>query len=221
MPLDITSTTAILAIAASASAAVAAAWRRNRRGIYVFKPLTTVLIIVTTAWCFAPAMGHYRNIILLGLTLSLAGDVFLMLPGNKFIPGLASFLAAHLAYIWAFTMGVDFAPAQLPWLAPFAFFGLVVVVYLWRGLPDAGLKCAVVAYVAVIVVMAWRAAVRAAAPTLPYPSAVTALVGACLFLVSDSVLAVDRFRRPFRAAEPVVFATYWAAQLLIALSVRG
>jgi len=143
-----------------------------------------------------------------------------MLPGNKFIPGLASFLAAHLAYIWAFTLGVGFAPAQLPWLAPFAFFGLMVVVFLWRGLPDAALKGAVVAYLLVIVVMAWRAAVRSHSPVPPYPSAVLALAGACLFLASDSILAIDRFRRPFRAAQPLVFATYWAAQLLIGLSVR-
>jgi len=96
----------------------------------------------------------------------------------------------------------------------------VVVVYLWRGLPDATLKAAVVAYLLVIVAMAWRAAVRAQSPVLA-GSGLLAAAGACLFLASDSVLAVERFRRPFRAAQPVVFATYWAAQLLIALSVRG
>jgi uncharacterized membrane protein YhhN len=212
---------AVLAVATSASLAVAAAWRRDRRRIYIFKPLTTIIIIAATLFVFAPATGQYRNIILVGLTLSLAGDVFLMLPGNRFIPGLASFLAAHLAYVWAFSLGVGFAPAQLPWLAPFALFGLVVLAYLWRGLPDAALKGAVVAYLLVIVAMAWRAAVRAQSPLVPSVSAVTALVGACLFLASDSILAVDRFRRPFRAAEPVVFASYWAAQSLIALSVRG
>jgi uncharacterized membrane protein YhhN len=197
-----------------------AAYRGDRRGLYLFKPLTTVIIIVATLWLFAPAMRRYQDVVVLGLALSLAGDVFLMLPGNKFIPGLASFLAAHLAYIWAFTLGVGFAPAQLPWLAPFAFFGLMVVVFLWRGLPDAALKGAVVAYLLVIVVMAWRAAVRSHSPVPPYPSAVLALAGACLFLASDSILAIDRFRRPFRAAQPLVFATYWAAQLLIGLSVR-
>ena len=198
-----------------------AAYRGDRRGLYLFKPLTTVIIIVATLWLFAPAMRRYQDVVVLGLALSLAGDVFLMLPGNKFILGLASFLAAHLAYIWAFTLGVGFEPAQLPWLAPFAFFGLMVVVFLWRGLPDAALKGAVVAYLLVIVVMAWRAAVRSQSPVPPYPSAVFALAGACLFLASDSILAIDRFRRPFRAAEPIVFATYWAAQLLIGLSVRG
>lgn len=212
---------AIAAIAVSATFAVLASWRRDRRGIYLFKPLTTVLIIVAALWLFAPAMRRYQEVVLLGLALSLAGDAFLMLPGNKFLWGLASFLAAHVAYIWAFTLGVGYEPAQLPWLAPFAFFGLMVVVYLWRGLPDATLKGAVVVYVLVIVAMAWRAAVRAQSPVVPYPSAVTAVAGACLFLLSDTILAIDRFRQPFRLAQPVVFATYWAAQLLIGLSVRA
>ena len=212
---------AILAVSASASLAMVAAYRADRRGIFLFKPLTTVLIIVAALWLFAPAMRRYQEVVLLGLALSLAGDVFLMLPGNKFLWGLASFLAAHVAYAWAFTLGVGYEPAQLPWLAPFAFFGLMVVVFLWRGLHGAVLRGAVVAYVAVIVVMAWRAAVRAQSPVVPYPSAVTALAGACLFLASDSILAVDRFRLPFRLAQPVVFATYWAAQLLIGLSVRS
>ena len=212
---------AILAVSASASLAMVAAYRADRRGIFLFKPLTTVLIIVAALWLFAPAMRRYQEIVLLGLALSLAGDVFLMLPGNKFLWGLASFLAAHVAYAWAFTLGVGYEPAQLPWLAPFAFFGLMVVVFLWRGLHGAVLRGAVVAYVAVIIVMVWRAAVRAQSPVVPYPSAVTALAGACLFLASDSILAVDRFRLPFRLAQPVVFATYWAAQLLIGLSVRS
>jgi len=212
---------AALAVAASATMAVVAAHRDDRRGVYVFKPLTTILVIVATLWIFGPATRRYQDLILLGLALSLAGDVFLMLPRDRFVAGLASFLAAHVAYIAAFTLGVGFAPAQLPWLAPFAFFGLMVVVYLWRGLPDAALKGAVAAYVVVIVAMAWRAAVRARSPTLPLTTAAAALGGAVLFLASDSVLAIDRFRRPFRAAQPVVLATYWAAQFLIGLSVRG
>ena len=212
---------AAAAVSVSAGFAIVASYRRDLRGVYLFKPLTTILIIVAALWLFAPAMRRYQEVVLLGLALSLAGDVFLMLPGNKFLWGLASFLCAHVAYVWAFTLGVGFAPAQLVWLAPFAFFGLMVVVFLWRGLHGAVLRGAVVAYVAVIVVMAWRAAVRAQSSVVPYPSAVTALAGACLFLASDSILAIDRFRRPFRLAQPVVFATYWAAQLLIGLSVRA
>lgn len=212
---------AVLAVAASATMACVAAYRRDRKGVYLFKPLTTILIVAATLWLFAPAARRYQDIVVLGLILSLAGDAFLMLPADRFVAGLAAFLAAHLAYVAAFTLGVGFEPAQLAWLAPFAFFGLMVAVYVWRGLGGAALKGAVAAYVAVIVVMAWRAAVRAQSPAVPFHSGVAALAGAILFLASDSVLAVDRYRRPFRLAQPVVFATYWAAQLLIGLSVRA
>jgi uncharacterized membrane protein YhhN len=212
---------AIAAIAVSASAAAVAAWRRDRPGIYLFKPLTTVLVIVAALWLFVPALRRYQDVVLLGLAFSLAGDVFLMLPGDRFILGLGSFLLAQLAYVWAFSLGVGFDAAQLVWLAPFAFFGLMAVVYLWRGLPDAALKGAVVVYMLVMVAMVWRAAVRVQSPILPYPSAVAALAGACLFLLSDTILAIDRFRHPFRAAQPAVFLTYWAAQTLIAFSVRA
>jgi len=211
---------ALIAIASSAGLACLASYRRDRGGVLLFKPLTTVIVIVATLWLFAPAARPYQDVVLLGLALSLAGDVFLMAAGNRFLWGLGSFLLAHLAYIWAFTLGVGWEPAQLKWLAPFAFFGLLVVVYLWRGLHGVALRGAVVAYVVVIVAMAWRASVRAQAPGVPFPSGAAALAGACLFLASDSVLAVDRFRGRLRLAEPVTFATYWAAQALIAFSVR-
>ncbi len=49
--------------------------------------------------------------------------------------------------------------------------------------------------------------------------ALLACAGAVLFVVSDSVLAVNRFRRPFAAAQAVVLGTHFSAQYLIALSV--
>jgi len=52
-------------------------------------------------------------------------------------------------------------------------------------------------------------------------TALAAAAGAGLFVVSDGVLAIDRFRWPFRAARAVTLATYWSAQLLIALSVSA
>ena len=62
--------------------------------VYFAKPVTTSLIGLI-AWAARSADRRYRQWILVGLALSLFGDVFLMLPGNWFVPGLASFLAAH------------------------------------------------------------------------------------------------------------------------------
>ena len=47
-----------------------------------------------------------------------------------------------------------------------------------------------------------------------------AAAGAVLFLASDSMLAIDRFRLPFKAAQALVLSTYWLGQWLIALSAR-
>ena len=44
-------------------------------------------------------------------------------------------------------------------------------------------------------------------------------LGAALFVISDATLALNRFRRPFRAAQAIVMSTYVVGQALIALSI--
>lgn len=208
-----------LPVAASAGAAISAANRGDRRGVYLFKPLTTVIILALTLLLGAPAHRSYQAAIALGLVFSLAGDVFLMLPGDRFVAGLAAFLLAQATYIAAFSLGTGLSFSQLPLALPFAAVGFGVLAYLWPKL--GGLKAPVTVYVTVIVAMVWRAAVRASSGAVPPFSGYVALGGACTFLVSDSTLAINRFRRPLRDAEAAVLSTYWAAQFLIALSVRG
>jgi uncharacterized membrane protein YhhN len=151
------------------------------------------------------------------LALSLAGDVLLALPGDRLLPGLAAFLLAHVCYIAAFSAGTAFAPSQLLWLLPWGLAAGGVVAYTWTGLGRH--RVPVLCYVAVICVMAWRAAMRGQT-ALPRASVVLALLGAGLFVASDAILTIRRFRRPFRAAHGLELGAYWTAQLLIALSVR-
>ena len=82
-----------------------------------------------------------------------------MLPGNRFLFGLVSFLIAHVCYIFAFFPGA--AAGGFPWAAvPLALIGAIILAYLWPAL-SAGLKAAVCLYVAVIVAMVSLAANRA------------------------------------------------------------
>jgi uncharacterized membrane protein YhhN len=67
--------------------------------------------------------------------------------------------------------------------------------------------------------MGWQAAEQHLA--LHTAGTLAALVGAVLFVVSDSLLAFNRFVRPFRMAQPAVLSTYFFAQWLIARSVGG
>lgn len=137
-----------------------------------------------------------------------------MLPHDRFVAGLVSFLIAHLAYLFAFTRGVRLGSHPLL-LLPYAALALIVLRILWPRLGK--LRLPVVIYVAALVAMAWQAGVRAA--VLETTATYVAAVGAALFVVSDATLAINRFRRPFRAAQAVVMITYVLAQALIACSV--
>ncbi len=182
--------------------------------VYLFKPLATLLILALVL-TFPSSRPEYQWAIAAGLFFSTAGDIFLMLPEDRFIAGLSSFLVAHLCYAYGFSLGVPFGTAFLFW-PPYFMVGGIVVALVWPGLKPA-LRGPVMAYVAVIAVMAGQATGRWHA--LGGAVALLAAAGAALFIISDAVLAIDRFRWHFRAARAVTLGTYWSAQLLIALSV--
>jgi uncharacterized membrane protein YhhN len=206
--------TLLIALIALSTALTIAGKYRSPALLYLFKPLTIGLIIALAWLTGAEQPDRYFWLILAGLLFSAAGDVFLMLPRDRFVPGLVSFLIAHLLYIAAFS-----APAGLfasPWLAlPYlaAAGGLLLIL-----LPRTGkLALPVIVYASALAVMGWQAASRW--DTLQDSASLYAMLGAILFLVSDGVLAINRFVKPFRAAEAVLLSTYFAAQTLIALSV--
>src|SRR6185437_6735071 len=106
-----------LAVAAfaSASLAIAAApWALALPLLaFVFKPLTTLLVIAH-AWPRGRTTPAVRRWVLVGLALSLAGDVALLWPKQGFLPGLIAFLFAHLAYLAAFTRAQRLARPAWP-----------------------------------------------------------------------------------------------------------
>jgi len=190
-----------------------AEYRGPRWQVYLFKPLTTTILLIVAL--SGDTRRGYTIAVAIGLALSLAGDVFLMLPGDRFISGLIAFLLAHIAYIIAFSVDVSFGGKPLL-LLPYSLVAAAVVLLLWEKLGK--LRAPVLAYVATIVVMAWQAASRAV--ELQSVGATMAAVGAALFVVSDGTLAINRFRRHFQAAQVVIMATYVAAQWFIAASVN-
>lgn len=200
--------------AASAAIEIAAQYFGPRTFVYIFKPLTMVFIIGIALIRVCEVTGH-RNLIVAGLCCSLAGDIFLMLPSDQFVPGLVSFLVAHLFYIAAFR---NRPSGSLPVL-----FGLAYVAYgcvmLWFLSPHLGdTKLPVSIYLIVILSMAWQAASRWA--TTRNLQTELAAFGAMLFVASDSMIAINRFYGRFRLADLLILASYFVAQWLIALSVQ-
>lgn len=155
------------------------------------------------------------------LVLCLIGDVVLMLPSNLFIVGLGAFLLGHLLFI----VGLLQPPAP-PGVPPFAFAptGLAVAAavvvaveavpgtVLLRSLAARGDRalvppvCVYIAAIATMVVLALNVGVVAAA------------TGAALFLVSDTLLAWNRFVRPVGFGPVGIHVTYHLAQGLLVLS---
>lgn len=211
--------------AVAAALAIAADWdERRRRAFYVLKPLTTLLIIgiALAAQASSPA---YQTWIVAALVLSLAGDVCLMFTRGAgasargadnrwFIGGLGAFLLAHGAFAAAFLQGVA-APDPPGWLAAVVFYALGMLFVL---LPRAGaLKLPVLVYCLALAAMVFTAAARHAA--LADAQSLCALLGALLFMLSDSALGWHRFVGRFRGAQAVILSTYWTAIGLIAWSV--
>ncbi len=178
---------------------------------YVAKPATLALL-VALAVVLDPRHADRRAWFVAALVLSLAGDVFLMVPRDLFVAGLGSFLLGHVAY----TVGIDLHPG--PWWAIMvaavivACVGVVLASRILRAMADGGqreLVGPVVAYMVVISAMVVSA--LAAGPWL-------AAVGAVLFFASDTLIAWERFVRP-RAWMPVaIIVTYHLGQAGLVLS---
>ena len=207
----LTSILTLLAIL-SASIHIRAEYRGPRQHVYIFKPLTMVFILLI-ATLGQTTLPFYKHAIITGLVFSLAGDVFLMLPADRFVAGLVAFLMAHLFYIAAFASEIS---ALIWWpLVPVVIYGIVIYTILAPSLGK--LKLPVLAYIVVIMIMAWLAWERWG--QTGSSGALLASVGAVLFVISDTILALNRFRGAFKLARVLKLTTYFAAQWLIAGSV--
>lgn len=203
--------TAVTAALAIAGEVAAIPWL-----VYLFKPFATIVII----WiAFANWRAHYDRYafwVTAGLIFSLAGDILLIWPARHFLFGLVAFLFAHIAYLIAFTRGVEFPERPVAWLFYLAI-GAAIYAVLWSRLP-LFLRFPLAFYTLFLSGMAAQALGRFLA--LRAPSARLAAIGAALFLLSDALLAVDRFYAPFPLAALFVLATYYLAQWLIASSTQ-
>ena len=171
---------------------------------YVTKPAATLALFATAASLDAPH-GAQWGWFLAALCFCLAGDVFLMLPRDAFIPGLVSFAAAQVMFAVGFVsngmhgtrlvIGLLIVVPVAAWLAR-RFVGA-----LRRG-GRGELVVPVVVYLVVICAMAVTATAGGSA---------VAMGGAALFVVSDSLIAESRFVRERRWHPVGIMLTYHLA----------
>ncbi|MEZ4293567.1 MAG: lysoplasmalogenase [Polyangiaceae bacterium] len=158
--------------------------------------------------------GRYARILAAGLALGAVGDVLLEIGPRLFVAGLGAFLIGHVAYVVAFV--VEERRARILRAIPPFLLGVGVLSQLWAGL--GAMAIPVTVYMLVICAMGYRAGAMVEPGR---KGAWLALGGALLFLVSDTLLGIHRFHTPLPAGRVLILATYWLAQLLIALSARA
>jgi uncharacterized membrane protein YhhN len=181
----------------------------------VLKPLPIALLAAVALGADGVGDTPYRSLVGVALLASMAGDILLLSP-QRFVPGLVSFLVAHLVYIAAFAPAAHVGASGLPLLLPFAGFAALVLRYLW---PHLGrYRVPVCGYVGVITAMGWLATLRALGGEVTPADGLLALGGAVAFMASDTTLAVNRFARPIRGGQIIIMGTYYLAQTLLTLS---
>jgi alkylglycerol monooxygenase len=200
----------VIEAGALSMAAAADGWREAH---LFFKPAAMVLalLLVVQVWRSGRLPGTAALWLGLALAGSLAGDVFLMLDG-LFIPGLVAFLLAHLAYIVLFRQGTRWWPVR-PVLAGCLAYAALMVAVLWIGGLPPGLRGPVAVYALVISLMAAQAIGRAWLQR--DRASVLVAAGAVAFVISDTLLALNRFVSPLPASAVWVLGSYYAAQCLI------
>jgi uncharacterized membrane protein YhhN len=197
---------------------VRAEFRDERRQVYLWKPLSTLLVIAVALLSFLqPAVcAGFTLWVVAGLVLSLGGDVALMFKTNRwFLIGLVLFLLAHVAYAIGFTVYNGFHPRDLISGAVLLLVAVVVFFYLRPGL--GSMQGPVILYILIICFMVNRAVSAFFGDVFTPAQAWLLSVGATLFWLSDLVLAVNRFRHPFELNRLGLYL-YFGGQLLIALS---
>lgn len=193
------------------------------------KPL---LLTVLSLWFYLqlrPLRSRDVRFILAGLLFSIGGDTLLMLVGNGpknedfFLLGLGSFLLAQLCYLVGFVSfsgAGEGSIARKPWRAwPFLFYWIAILATLWPHLPGL-MRLPVGVYS--LAIMAMATAAYNLRPLLSKEIFWGLLAGVLLFVLSDSLIAVNKFMGPevhIPQARVLIMATYLLGQLLIARSV--
>ena len=170
-------------------------------------------VALKTSMCVLLAVAAFRGnlkLFALALLFSAVGDAFLAYDGKRlFVPGLASFLVTHVLYAIVFVLATKgtatpMSAGRKVMLVVIPTFAAVYGAVLWPKL--GALAIPVILYIAAIVVMAMLS-MRVRAIEVP--------LGAVLFMISDSLISLEKFLWQAAWIGPLVWITYALAQLTI------
>lgn len=174
----------------------------------VFKLLPMLLLIVLAFATKVQLKAPYYWLVSIGLIFCAIGDYTL----QWFIVGLSFFLIGHIFYIFAFR-STNVAKTPLYVKVLLSIYGAIMLIWIAGSLFQKGdtiLAIAVIAYILVILTMGW---------TSFRTGSKYAIIGAVLFITSDSILATNRFMFDVPYAHELIMFTYYGAQFFLMLSI--
>ena len=193
----------------------------KRKGqIYFFKPLSTLLIIalIILSFFISDLAISYKASILAGMLFCLGGDIALMFDSKKaFLLGLVLFLIGHIVYTITLILHNGFLADSILTPVIITLAGIALYVFLYSGLE--GMKLPVLFYLVVISLMLNCALQTYRSEFFNTTQAWHLATGATLFYISDVILAISKFKIPFRYHR-ISLVFYFSGQLFIALSTQ-
>ncbi|WP_153798660.1 lysoplasmalogenase [Foetidibacter luteolus] len=179
-------------------------------------PLLMLLLLLQSA---QSAKVYPRNLILGALLLSFAGDILLLksLDPRFFIAGLLCFLGVQLLYIFFFRRVIRNRKVNMGLLATTAAgMFIYILLFLWiLWNPAKELRVPVIVYAVALSAMLVAAVTTTARKSLVKITTQFYIPGAIFFVLSDSLLAIEKFVVHEKFIEVLVMITYGVAQYLI------
>lgn len=184
----------------------------------ISKPLLMPVLIADFIFSTKAFVSSLKKWVVLALVFSWLGDVLLMfdlMNNNFFIFGLIAFLIAHIFYIVFYERITRLENLRKNyWLfIPVLIYYSILIYVLSPHLGEMKLPVriygVVISYMLIQALQVARIKNKQASGMM--------IIGAILFIASDSILAINKFYSPFETAGIAIMATYGIAQLLITL----
>jgi uncharacterized membrane protein YhhN len=173
-------------------------------GNFVIKAIPALSLAVLA---FIAVSGARGKLLFSALLFCAAADIALELAGGKyFVVGLGLFLIAHIFFIITFSRDFKFQKSRVPVIVLLAVYSIMMALVMTPSLKEMAIP--VYIYMTALTLVGIFAALRAARNDFT-------LYGAISFIVSDSIIAIDKFMMPVPAANYIIMITYDLALFLI------
>ncbi len=187
---------------------------------YITKPLILLLLIVLFITQSKHLSLKTRKFAILALLFSLIGDILLMFVNKSdlfFIGGLVAFLLAHTMYIIVFLNKRNSKSLSIPFVVVLMIYAFVLFYVLRNSLGE--LLIPVIVYMLIILTMVISASLRK--DRVSKFSYNLVFIGALFFMISDSILSLNKFYQPIPLSNIGIMLTYAIAQLFIVLGIKN